>query len=523
MGGSVVLARWNEQRRVERAIAERGRRQMMRGAFAGADITRLTLSLSSSSRAINADLDGTLAILRARARSLCANYDYARRFLSLVAANIVGPDGPTLQVRAMMSNGTDLDESANSSIETHWSRWGQACDVRGLQTLPEMLNVAVKGVARDGEAIVREVRNRDLPYGLALQLLEADRLDETLNARLDNGNLIRQGVELDSSLRPLAYWILTQHPGENYNVLGSRKHERVLERDLHHLYVNERAEQVRGYTWMHAVLLRASHSQGFEEAAVVAARIGAAKVGFFKRSADASDDALNRMADAVDNRKLQMDAEPGEFNELPVGYDLANWDPDYPHEMYGDFVRSCLRGFSAGVDVDYASLSNDRASENYSSIRHGALEARDIWKSGQAWLHARLMLPIFRDWLNGGLLLGQITLLGPQGEKPLPPERFQKFSDAATFQGRRWDWVDPKNDAEAARLLIEAGLASRTEICAGQGRDFDDVVQELAREKTILEEAGLPSTFGITSSGGEPAGAAGTAPKSTGKDKKDKK
>jgi capsid protein len=42
-------------------------------------------------------------ILRARARQLCANSEYAKRFLGLVARNVVGPCGPMLQVRAMLS------------------------------------------------------------------------------------------------------------------------------------------------------------------------------------------------------------------------------------------------------------------------------------------------------------------------------------------------------------------------------------------------------------------------------------
>lgn len=499
--GSTVLRKWNEERRLARALAGRAKRD-----FAGAGINRLTMSLSQSSRSINADLDSALAILRARARSLCANYDYARRFLSLVAANIVGANGPTLQVRKLTTDGKTLDKEANQAIETHWGRWSAVCDLRGLQTLTQMLHVVVKGVARDGEALVRTVRNKDLPYGIALQLLEPDRLDETLNQRLGNGNVVRMGVELDSMLKPVAYWLLTQHPGENYRVHAQQKYDRVPAADLYHVYVNERAEQARGYTWMHAVLLRAAHAQGYEEAAVVAARLGASKVGFFKRNGDpTSDDAIKRMADAVDatTGALQMNAEPGEFIDLPPGYDFTSFDPDYPHQMYADFVRSCLRGFASGTDVDYASLSNDRASENYSSIRHGALESREAWKTGQEWLAARLLRPLFTDWLASGLITGAITWLN--SGKPMKPELLSVFADAARFQGRRWDWVDPKNDAEASRLLIEAGLASRTEIAAGQGRDFADIVEELAQEKKLLDAAGLPATFSTAEAKPKPA------------------
>lgn len=504
--GSSVLRKWNEERKLARSLSLRARRD-----FAGAGINRLTLSMAQSSRSINADLDSSLVILRSRARSLCANYDYARRFLSLVANNIVGPDGPTLQVRATMSNGKDLDKVANDAIEWHWGRWGETCDIRGLQTLPQMLQVAVKGSARDGESLVRMVREKSLPYGTALQLLEADRLDEALNQRLSNGNVIRMGVELDGALRPVAYWVLTQHPGENYNVATERKHARILAGDLHNLYVSERPEQVRGYTWMHAVLLRAAHSQGYEEAAVVAARLGASKVGFFKRTGDAAADGIKQLADAVDTttHALQMNAEPGEFMDLPPGYDFTSFDPDYPHQMYGDFVRSCLRGFASGVDIDYASLSNDRSSENYSSIRHGALEARDVWKTGQEWLASRLLRPVYRDWLATALILGKITLL--ESGKVLPADKYSKFAEAAKFRGRRWDWVDPLKDAQAAKELISAGLTSRTRIAAAQGEDFEDIVDELAQEQALLDEAGIVTDLQVSSQPADPS-ADGAAP-----------
>lgn len=514
--GSAVLRKWNEERRLARAVAERQRRGMRRdwwsgvagvgaSGFSGASIGRLTASLAQSSRSVNSDLDGSLVILRSRARSLCANYDYARRFLSLVANNVVGPHGPTLQVRATMSAGQALDTVANEAIEGHWGRWSEVCDVRGQMTLAEMLRVVVKGTARDGEALVRCARAKRLPYGLQLQLLEPDRLDESINRRLSNGNVVRLGVEIDSALQPVAFYVKTSHPGENFVGAIAPDVERIPAGDLYHLFAHERAEQVRGYTWMHAVLLRTAHLQGFEEAAVVAARIGASKMGFFTRTGDpTSSDAIKQLADAQDSATgaLQMDAQPGEFIDLPDGYDFKSFDPDYPHQAFGDFVRSCLRGFASGVDVDYASLSNDRSSENYSSIRHGALEARDVWVSLQEWLIRSLVKPVYLDWLGAALLKGDITL--PNG-KALPAERFGKFADASRFQGRRWAWVDPKNDAEAARLLIEAGLESRTALAAAQGRDFSDIAAELAQEKKVLEGAGLSASFSTASAPAKPA------------------
>jgi len=70
-------------------------------------------------------------------------------------------------------------------------------------------------------------------------------------------------------------------------------------------------------------------------------------------------------------------------------------------------------------------------------------------------------------------------------------ERLSKFADVARFQGRRWNWVDPKNDAEASELLIRTGLASRTSIAASQGREFEDIIDELKQERELMVAAGL--------------------------------
>lgn len=487
--GSKVLREFTARRERERAIAAGQKLAMRDAGFAGAAVNRLTMSMAQWSGAVNADLDNALVILRSRARSLCANNEWGRRFLSLVAINLIGATGPTLQVRAKTSSGA-LDKPANDAVEIHWARWARTADVAGRMSLSRMLHVVVKGVARDGEALVRVVRNKKLPYGMALQLLEADRLDESLNARLTNGNTIRQGVELDSMLRPVAYHVFTTHPGENWNS-GPRRTERIDASDLYHVYLPERAEQVRGYSWLHAVLMRSSMLHGFEEAAVVAARVGAAKMGVFKRSADASDVGLNQIADAKDatTGALHMNAEPGEFVELPVGYELQSWDPEYPHANFESFLKACLRGLATGLDVATHNLSGDMTDVNYSSARIAELAEREVWTQLQNWLIESLLMPVFGDWLASSLMRGDITF--EQSGKSLPTDRFAKFFNVSRFQGRRWAWVDPLKEAQAAGELVSLGLVSRTELAAAQGREFDDVIDELTVETAAMKAAGL--------------------------------
>lgn len=486
--GSRILREWSAKRDRDRAIAAGQRLAMREAGFAGAAVTRLTASMAQWSGAVNADLDNALVVLRSRARSLCANNEWGRRFLSLVAINIVGSSGPTLQVRARWEDGK-LDKAANDAIEIHWARWARSADVAGRMSLARMLAVIAKSVARDGEALVRVVHNKKLPYGIALQLLEADRLDESMNARLGGGVTVRQGVEVDEMLRPRAYYIFSTHPGENWQS-GPRKAERVDARDVYHIFLPERAEQVRGYTWLHAVLMRGQMLHGYEEAAVVAARVGAAKMGVFTRKDEASDVGLNQIADAKDasTGALQMTAEPGEFVELPVGYELQSWDPEYPHANFESFLKQCLRGLATGLDVAAHNLSGDMTDVNYSSARIAELAEREVWVTLQSWLIDSFMLPLFRDWLESALIRGDVKF---ESGKALPTDKLDKFTSVARFQGRRWAWVDPLKDAQAAAELINLGLESRTSLAAAQGREFDDVLDELAAEAQAMKAAGL--------------------------------
>lgn len=489
VSGSRILTEYRRQRELERAVATRQRQAMREAGFAGAAINRLTMTMAQWSGAVNADLDSALVVLRARARSLCANNEWGRRFLSLVAINIVGPSGPTLQVRAKTTSGA-LDKPANDAIEIHWARWARTADIAGRMSLARMLQVVAKSVARDGEALVRIVRRRDLPYGFALQLLEADRLDEALNHRLDNGNVIRQGVEIDATTRPVAYYVQTMHPGENWQI-GGKKYERIPARDIYHVFLPERAEQVRGFTWLHAVLMRSQMLHGYEEAAIVAARVGASKMGVFTRKEEASDVGLNQVADAKDptTGALQMNAEPGEFVELPVGYELQSWDPEYPHANFESFLKQCLRGLSTGLDVATHNLSGDMTDVNYSSARIAELAEREVWTLLQNWLIDSLLIPVFRDWLASALIRGEVTF--ETSGKALPADKLDKFANVARFQGRRWAWVDPLKEAQAAGELVSLGLESRTALAAAQGREFDDVLDELANEQKAMKEAGL--------------------------------
>lgn len=469
--------------------------------FAGGAVNRLTSSLATWSASANSDLDGPLPILRARARALAANNEHGRRFLSLVGTNIVGRNNPQLQVRAYFQSGPKqeqtLDKAANDAIETHWQRWGKTADITGHhKSLSALWRMVAKGVARDGEALVRLIRNQALPYGFALQALEADRLDENINARLTNGNAIRQGVEIDSTGRAVAYHIRSHHPGENY-IGGTPAVERVPAQDIIHVFLQERAEQVRGVTWFHAVIIRGSIIHRFEDAAVTAAEIGASKIATLEASVDSVTGGEigaglgDRSSDGTAGGIPQISTEPGEMIDLTnyPGVTMNSWNPDYPHQNFESFLKACLRGLAAGLDVAAHNLTGDMTDVNYSSARIAELNEREVWMTLQDWFIGNLVEPVYSEWLAIALLRGDIRF--DSSGKALPAERLDKFATASRFMGRRWAWVDPAKEMEANQGGVQLGVTSRTRIAAEQGIDIEDVIDEQAQERKLMQAAGL--------------------------------
>lgn len=454
-------------------------------------INRLTSSWGATSQSIDWDLSKSLNVLRARSRDLCTNNDYAKKFLQMTATHVVGPSGFVLQVRITETDAKGkqkTDDLANAAIEAAFYEWARRgnCDVTGLHSFFDICNLYIKAMARDGEVLIRKVYGKQMgKFGFALQMLDIDRLDVSYNDKPRGGNIIKMGVELNQYGRPVAYHLRQSHPGDNpYYTYQGKIYERVPAEDIYHHFISERPEQNRGAPWMHASMARLQNLGGYEEAAVIAARVGAAKMGFYT-TPEGDGTALSDGTD--DTGALFTDAEAGVFGVLPPGYDFKSFDPDYPHQMFAEFVKSNLRGISSGLGVAYNTLSNDLEGVNFSSIRTGVLEERDNWMMIQKFVIENWLDDLFSTWLKWALISSAIKL--PNGAS-LPASKFDKFN-AATWIGRRWQWVDPFKDIQANVAAINNGLKSRSDVVAEQGRDFGDTITQLAAEQAQMAALGI--------------------------------
>ncbi|MEA3211309.1 MAG: hypothetical protein QOE70_4366 [Chthoniobacter sp.] len=483
--------------------------------FDAAMQNRLTSDWMANSRlSADAELQGKLPILRSRSRDLEQNDPHAEGYLKLRENNVVGHDGFILQMKVKLTEDLDpetgavtYDTAANTAIERVWRRFCRKENflVTRTQQATEACKLIERTIGRDGDLLIRKVKGAPNEFGFALQLLESDYLDDQYidfrgvacncpaERRLPDGSRfpycqrgmheVRMGVELHGDWKfPVAYWLLANHPGDYFfgNNISPRR-TRVPVEEMIHPFVFKRIEQTRGIPAMVASMLRLQMLGGYDEAGLVAARAGAQKMGVITKEVP-EELAADFDPDALGGRTI--DGSPGEFLELPMGFDIKSIDWHNPTEAYEPFTKAQKRAAAVGMGVSYSSFANDPSDANFSATRIGMLEEREGYRGGQSFFIAQILREVFPDVLESAMLRGLLDL---------PFSRFAEFTDeeAVCFFGRSFPWIDPVKDIQAAKEAIDLGVGTRTEFAAEAGKDFEEVTATLGREKTMRAAAGL--------------------------------
>lgn len=459
--------------------------------FEAAQQSAITYSWTTSAIPINQLLKSNLKILRARSREQYFNNDYYKRFIGMCKSNVVGDNGIVLQARSKDLKGT-LDIAANEAIEMAYKDWSlqEHCDIRGKCSREDLERLYIGNMAMDGEVIIRIIEGKRAgKYGIALQFIDPELVDVELNEERRNGAKIKLGIEVDEYNKPIAYYF-KQFEGDYY--FNGKNYIRVPAKEIIHNFLVEFPDQLRGIPWGSTALLRLNMIGGFENAALVNARTGASKMGFFT-----SPDGDSYQGDGTDSAgNLITDAEPGTFEQLPAGVEFQAFDPAYPNGEYTYFLKGMLRGIASGLGVNYNKLANDLEGVNYSSLREGSIDEREVWKGLQAWMISSFSRIIYARWLERVILAPGI----PIGKSRLRPEMLDKYRDVY-FQGKRWQWIDPQKEMTGNQLAIDNRIKSRSQIIRANGDDPDEVWREIQRENEILKQLGIDPSGGKQNDG----------------------
>mgnify|MGYP000961162761 CR=1 FL=1 len=456
--------------------------QGTRGFLAG-EINRLTNDIDLSF-SVNQDIQAALSVMRARSRSAARNNPYARRYLDLLRSNIVGPDGVALSVQGMrqtQGGGEEIDP-ISSTIEKHFWNWSSpaTCTVQGRIDFAKVQELVIEQIARDGEILIRFCRGpRFGKYNFALQILDADHLDENFNSTATNGNRILQSVEVDEYGKPVAYWIWRNNPADTMILAQGNERIRVPAEDMLHIFDPEQASQVRGYPWMASALVALSHIEKFKESVLINARVASDRQVYYQQdqNADAYEDEIDDMG------YVELEARPGEHSVLPRGWSVVQTDWAQPTTTLDDFQKSILRSASAGLGISYNTFGADLENVNYSSARFGALEDQSNYRSIQRWFVNAFIKLVYEEFLRVQLLTNTWGL-------NIPVDRFEKFANVQ-YRTKTFGSVDPVKDITADINALKAGITSQSAVIEKHGGDPEAVFRQIAADKAKMDSLGI--------------------------------
>ena len=454
--------------------------------FTGANAGRLFNDWKANSSSPDAELENNLKVLRDRCRDLARNNPIVQRYFQLSKQGIVGNgQGFKIQVHSRNDDGT-LDDYDNDLIERSWYQWCQNPEVSNTYTMPDIYNMIVEGLARDGEVLCHYINTKD---GLKLSFLEPDYLDSTLNKELSNGRCIKMGVEIDKyTQKPVAYWINRDPYSSTVvaNYSNPSKEDRIEASEMLHLYSPDRFGQTRGYPKKLASTMTAiKWLQDFRLSELVASKAAASKMAFIKTPAGDSMTTESYL-DGEAATMPAMNFEPATIDILPQGTDIefANWN--HPNTGVGEFDKAMLRTIASGLGVSYASLSNDLSQTSYSSARVGLLDERDGYKHAQSFIIEHFCKPVYKKWLEMAIISGNL---------PLPMTRYEKWAIPVEFSARGYHSVDPLKEAQANQLNLTNGLATIQDVLNQSGKELSQHFSELDAQAGLAEKMNIDLAY----------------------------
>lgn len=415
--------------------------------------------------------------IRARARDLERNSPNVYGAIDRIVGNVVF-NGIWPQAELKLAGG-EPDKERNDRIEEHWENWAESVGFIEIQEL------ALRHQWLDGEILAHWYLDPQLlaegicPLGV--ELLEIDHLDESVHGEQPGGTYAKRGIEYDRRGRPVAYHLFTEHPGDMSRFLSSRS-VRVPAQDVDHIFQRRRASQSRGVAWLASIVQTMRNIDEYKTSEQLAARLAAA-FGIFVTTNNPEILASGGGLGGIDLSQYPKISEipdfvdPARITALPVGTDVKVAEFNRPGGSYEPFTKGTLKDASVGAGMSYEAFSNDYTDASFSSARQASLEERRGYLRQQNFLNSRLNERAWRRFCR---------VLAVAGLEPL-----ETYRVPVTWQAPGWPWVDPLKDAKAAELDLALGITTRRKLCADRGLHFDEVVEQQARERKMLEEAGL--------------------------------
>ena len=451
----------------------------------------------------------------ARSKDIARNNGIAASGVQLQIDSVVGhqfkliarPNWVALGIDPNSEEATELSRQ----FEAQWQLYAEdpincPMDAEGKRTFTDIIRAGVYHDIHHGESMgTGEWKARPgIPYRTCYKIINPDRICNPLG--LPDTKRTRAGVDLDRHGEAYAYHLRSAHTSDDQ--LGSdsyrwrkiRKKTRWGRYQFIHVFDPMEDGQTRGISSFASVLARLKMLDKFQESVLQNAVINATYAMVIESEFDAETamSALGAEAEQSGTLAAYVEAYQNYHGEANIRYDGQKIPHLFPGEKLNmqiansptgvaDFEQGLLRYVAAGLGVSYEQLSKDYSKTNFSSARASLMET---WRGFMVRRQRakRLASHLYALWLEEAFSLGKFEL--PQGA----PSFWE--AKAAWCQ---CDWIgagqthiDGLKEAKRLVMLLEASLITEEKAHAELGQDYQEVFNQLLREKREREDKGLP-------------------------------
>ncbi len=475
-------------------------------------------------RSADAEILRDSAKVRARARDLERNHPYARQAIRISRLGVIGkrlryscrPDYRFL--------GIDFEEAVRwgQEFERLWEQYahgpGFYIDAGRRMSFSQLVGLAHDRDFVDGESLTTaEWRKTPSKWQSCFQAVDIDRLSNPNGA--PETLYLKGGVMLGELSEPLGYYIRDSHPAD-IALVGARtmswsfvRRETDWGRTVAmHSYDMGRAGQTRGISELASVIsdmkmgreytenalaaaiLQSSYAavmvsqQNYKDALEVIAASPPSTDGSQPSIADMALETLEAAIEYHDHAKIRFNGV-----QVPIlfpGEDLKLLTPGQKADSLADFQSQATKSYAAGTGTDPISVSQDYSDVNYSAAKMSVASNCRSYEARRERIVSTVAVPMVRNFLEEVVHSGAMPL--PKGVQPVD---FYDALDAlicGKFITAGAPMLDPIKERQGQKLGLEIGAETLQDICAEEGKDYLEVLDQQQREKIEREQRGLP-------------------------------
>lgn len=447
--------------------------------------------------------------LRMRSAELFKKNLYARGLIKRMVDNEVA-NGLHLEAtpeERVLGLAPDSLSEWSEDVENRFKLWANdpwLCDQAERQTFGALQAAARMEALISGDVLVILLQHRTtgLPR---VQLVSGASVQTPFGKiALRAGNRIEHGVELDSSDRQVAYWILQRDRTSKRIPAWGEKSGRRLAWLVYG--TEKRLDDVRGEPILSLVLQSLKEIDRYRDAIQRKAVLLAMLAMFVKKGEDKpgsmplTGGAIRKSVEPVQDGAGQVrsfkSAEmiPGlVIDELQHGEEPHAFQSNGTYEKFGDFEEAIIQGVAWGLGIPPEILRLS-FSNNYSASQAAINEYKLVLNKLRTLWGDEFCTPIYQEWLIAATLAGKV-----KASQLIESWRDSRMYDVfAAWTASDWSGAI-KVAVDVSRLVagyvdqINAGLMTRARATRElSGMKYSKVIQQLRLENEMLVAANTP-------------------------------